>query len=168
MCKLSKNIWHFPRPSETFLRPYGTFLRRYNILPRSSDTPLRPSDTFSRPSDTFPKLYDTFPTPYDTFLRPSDTFFRQSDHDTFQRPSDTFQIPEENKTLKNHLKKIYTKKFKEATFFALIQKRDWGEKCKNMKYKNSLEMADYLWHNRQLFVQDQKNISQKRSMTNPI
>ena len=65
-------------------------------------------------------------------------------------------------------RKISKLKCEEAAFTALIQKRDNGKKGKNIKYGSSLEMADYLCPNSQLTVQDQKNIFQIRSMTNPL
>ena len=65
-------------------------------------------------------------------------------------------------------RKISKLKCEEAAFTALIQKRDNGKKGKNIKYGSSLEMADYLCPNSQLTVQDQKDIFQIRSMTNPL
>ena len=66
------------------------------------------------------------------------------------------------------LKKISKLKCEDAAFTGLIQKRDNGKKGKNIKYGSSLEMADYLCPNSQLTVQDQKEIFQIRSMTNPL
>ena len=63
---------------------------------------------------------------------------------------------------------ISKQKCEEAAFKALIQKRDSGKKGKNIQYGGQLEMADYLCPNSQLTVEDQKEIFQIRSMTNPL
>ena len=65
-------------------------------------------------------------------------------------------------------RRISKQKCEEAAFKALIHKRDNGKKGKNIQYGGQLEMADYLCPNSQLTVEDQKEIFQIRSMTNPL
>ena len=56
----------------------------------------------------------------------------------------------------------------EAAFLELKRKQENGSKGRTIRYGKSLAMADYLCPNNQLSVQDQRDVFQIRSRTNPL
>ena len=66
------------------------------------------------------------------------------------------------------LRKLTKAKAFEAAFLDLKRKQENGSKGQTLIYGNSLAMADYLCPNNQLSVQDQRDLFQIRSRTNPL
>ena len=65
-------------------------------------------------------------------------------------------------------RKLTKTKTTEAAFTALKSKQVNGSKGRTLRYGKTLEMADYLCPNSHLSVQDQRDIFQIRSRTNPL
>ena len=83
-----------------------------------------------------------------------------------------FNIDLSNSDIKNMNKKQFQKitrqKSAELAFKCLIQKKEKGKKGNILKYKNQLQMADYLCPNNFLDIDDQRLLFQIRSETNQL
>ena len=69
---------------------------------------------------------------------------------------------------RNCFKKFTKTKTFEAAFLELKRKQENGSKGRTLRYGERLAMADYLCPNSHLSVQDQRDIFQIRSRTNPL
>ena len=65
-------------------------------------------------------------------------------------------------------RKLTKAKAFEAAFLDLKRKQENGSKGWTLRYDKSLAIANYLCPNNQLSVQDQRDLFQKRSRTNPL
>ena len=76
---------------------------------------------------------------------------------------------EQIRNMKRNIFKSITKKKAENLAFAnLVQKNKSGSKGSHIKYGSTLEMADYLCPNNLLSVEDQRELFQIRTQTNPL
>ena len=77
-------------------------------------------------------------------------------------------IEEIRKITRIQFKKLSKIKSEEAAFNYLIQKQETGSKGRNLLYSKKLEMANYLCPNNNLSVENQRQIFQIRSRSNPL
>ena len=69
---------------------------------------------------------------------------------------------------RKYFRKLTKAKAFEAAFLDFKRKQENGSKGRTLRYDKSLAMADYLCLNKQLSVQDQRDLFQIRSRTNPL
>ena len=85
---------------------------------------------------------------------------------------DEFQITLGHESIKmmsrQDFKRLTKDKSEEKAFYELIHKKEKGSKGSTLKYGQKLQMADYLCPNNQLTVDEQVQIFQIRSHTNPL
>ena len=69
---------------------------------------------------------------------------------------------------RKQFKKLSKLKSEEAAFNYLIEEQEAGSKGRNILYSKKLEMASYLYPNNYLSVENQRQIFQIRSRSNPL